>query len=110
MMPTITPGNTPSSSVAAAGIARTASVAAVLRKRALGVILTGMGSDGAKGLMLMRSAGAHTLGEAEKSCTIYGMPKAAMRLGAVAEELDVDGLAERLRGLCAGDHTVPETT
>lgn len=86
------------------------SVAAVLRKRALGVILTGMGSNGAKGLMLMRAAGAHTLGEAEASCTIYGMPKAAMRLGAVAEELGVDSLAEILRGLCAGDRAVPETT
>jgi two-component system chemotaxis response regulator CheB len=85
------------------------SVAAILRQRALGVILTGMGSDGAKGLMQMRAAGAHTLGEAETSCTIYGMPKAAMRLGAVAEELDVDSLSERLRSFCAGNCSHPET-
>ena len=85
-----------------------ASVATALGKQAVGMILTGMGSDGAKGLMMMRAAGAHTLGEAESSCTIYGMPKAAMRLGAVAEERGIDGLAERLRGQFAGDRTVPE--
>ncbi len=85
-----------------------ASVATALGKQAVGMILTGMGSDGAKGLMMMRAAGAHTLGEAESSCTIYGMPKAAIRLGAVAEERGIDGLAERLRGQFAGDRTVPE--
>jgi two-component system chemotaxis response regulator CheB len=84
------------------------SVATALGKRAVGVILTGMGSDGAKGLLRMRAAGAHTLGEAESSCTVYGMPKAAMRLGAVAEELEIDGLAERLRSPFAGGRTVPE--
>jgi two-component system chemotaxis response regulator CheB len=87
-----------------------ASVAAALGKRAVGMILTGMGSDGAKGLMMMRTAGAHTLGEAESSCTVYGMPKAAMRLGAVAEEREIDGLAECLRGWLAADCAVPETT
>ncbi|MEE8454589.1 MAG: chemotaxis-specific protein-glutamate methyltransferase CheB [Limibaculum sp.] len=85
-----------------------ASVATALGKRAVGMILTGMGSDGAKGLMMMRTAGAHTLGEAESSCTVYGMPKAAMRLGAVAEEWGIDGLAECLRGPFAGHRTVPE--
>jgi two-component system chemotaxis response regulator CheB len=87
-----------------------ASVATALGKRAIGVILTGMGSDGAKGLLRMRAAGAHTMGEAERSCTVYGMPKAAMRLGAVAEELEIDGLAERLRGQLAADCAAPETT
>ena len=85
-----------------------ASVATALGKRAVGMILTGMGSDGAKGLMMMRTAGAHTLGEAENSCTVYGMPKAAMRLGAVAEEWGIDGLAECLRGPFAGHRAVPE--
>lgn len=79
-----------------------ASVALTLGERALGVILTGMGSDGAQGLKKMRAAGAHTIGEAEASCIVYGMPGAAMRLGAVAEELEIDALATRLRGLCAG--------
>ena len=66
------------------------------------MILTGMGRDGAEGLLKMRTAGAHTFGEAESSCTIYGMPKVAMQLGAITEELDIDGLAERLRGLLSG--------
>ncbi|MHA1529218.1 MAG: chemotaxis-specific protein-glutamate methyltransferase CheB [Alphaproteobacteria bacterium] len=83
------------------------SVAAALGKRAAGVILTGMGSDGAKGLARMRLAGAHTFGEAEKSCTVYGMPKAAMRLGAVAEEHGIDGLAERLLGQPASAQADP---
>jgi len=87
-----------------------ASVATALGKRATGVILTGMGRDGAKGLMMMRGTGAHTMGEAERSCTIYGMPKAAMQLGAVAEELEIDGLAERLLVQFVADRAAPETT
>ncbi len=84
-----------------------ASVAAALGKRAVGVILTGMGSDGAEGLLRMRATGAHTMGEAEASCTVYGMSKAAMRLGAVVEELAIDDLAERLLGHLDSDHAVP---
>ncbi len=86
------------------------SVATALGKRAIGVILTGMGSDGAKGLSMMRAAGAHTLGEAESSCTIYGMPKAAMRLGAVAEELEIGGLAAHLRGRLDSARAAPGAT
>ena len=86
------------------------SVAAALGKRAIGVILTGMGNDGAKGLLAMRAAGAHTFGEAERSCTVYGMPKAAKRLGAVAEEQKIDGLAQRLLGQPAGTRAAPGTT
>lgn len=54
---------------------------------ALGVILTGMGSDGAAGLLAMRKAGAQTIGQDEASCVVYGMPKAAADLGAVETEL-----------------------
>jgi two-component system chemotaxis response regulator CheB len=86
------------------------SVAAALGKRAAGVILTGMGSDGAKGLLEMRAAGAHTFGEAKRSCTVYGMPKAAMQLGAVAEEQRIDGLAERLLVRPAGARAAPGAT
>ncbi len=86
------------------------SVATALGKRAIGVILTGLGSDGAKGLSMMRAAGAHTLGEAESSCTIYGMPKAAMRLGAVAEELEIGGLAAHLRGQFDSARAAPGAT
>jgi two-component system chemotaxis response regulator CheB len=87
-----------------------ASVAAALGERAAGVILTGMGSDGARGLLEMRAAGAHTFGEAERSCIVYGMPRAAMRLGAVAEEQRIDALAQRLLGPPASPHAAPGAT
>ena len=56
-------------------------------KNAIGVILTGMGKDGADGLLAMRQSGAHTLGQDEASCVVYGMPKAAYELGAVEAEV-----------------------
>ncbi len=52
---------------------------------AIGVVLTGMGSDGARGLQLLRVAGARTLAEAEESCVVFGMPQAAIRLGAAEQ-------------------------
>jgi two-component system chemotaxis response regulator CheB len=63
---------------------------------ALGIILTGMGRDGAEGLLAMRQAGARTLGESEASCLIYGMPKAARELDAVDAELPLAGLAGQI--------------
>ena len=57
---------------------------------ALGIILTGMGRDGAAGLLAMRRAGARTLGQSEACCLIYGMPKAANEIGAVQVELPID--------------------
>ena len=78
------------------------SVAAECGERAVGVILTGMGSDGAQGLLKMRACGARTIGEAEISCTVYGMPKAAMKLGAVLEEFPIDALSvEVSRHVCS---------
>ncbi len=59
------------------------SVARYAGLNAIGVILTGMGRDGAKGLLEMREAGAFTIGQDEKSCIVYGMPKEAAELGAV---------------------------
>jgi two-component system, chemotaxis family, protein-glutamate methylesterase/glutaminase len=58
------------------------SVAEVAGSRAVGVILTGMGSDGARGLLKMKQAGARTIAQDEASCVVFGMPKEAMRLGA----------------------------
>ncbi|MFW6148019.1 MAG: protein-glutamate methylesterase/protein-glutamine glutaminase, partial [Thermodesulfobacteriota bacterium] len=58
------------------------SVAAYAGSNAVGVLLTGMGSDGASGLLKMRQAGAHTVAQDEKSCIVFGMPKEAIRLGA----------------------------
>ncbi|WP_454254210.1 protein-glutamate methylesterase/protein-glutamine glutaminase [Pseudomonas sp. Marseille-Q8238] len=63
------------------------SVAHSAGRNALGIIMTGMGDDGARGLKAMREAGAHTLGQDEASCVVYGMPKEALKLGAVEREL-----------------------
>ncbi len=71
-------------------------------KHALGVIMTGMGDDGARGLKEMRDAGAYTLGESETSCVVYGMPREAMKIGAVCEELQLDAIAERISTLPGG--------
>jgi len=63
---------------------------------AVGVILTGMGADGAQGLLEMRRAGARTLAQDEQSCVVYGMPKEAVRIGAVEKELPLNDMAEEI--------------
>ena len=70
------------------------SVAKIAGKNALGVILTGMGADGAKGLLEMRRAGAHTIGQDEESCVVYGMPMEAFKLGAVTEQLPLPAIGD----------------
>jgi two-component system chemotaxis response regulator CheB len=65
------------------------SVAQTAGRNAVGVIMTGMGDDGARGLKEMRDAGAHTIGQNEASCVVYGMPKEAMKHGAVIQEVDL---------------------
>ncbi len=77
------------------------SVAATFGKRSIGVLLTGMGSDGAKGLLAMRKAGAETLAENEKTCVVFGMPKAAVECGAVCESLPLHRIATRISDLAA---------
>ncbi|MET0431723.1 MAG: chemotaxis response regulator protein-glutamate methylesterase, partial [Hyphomicrobium sp.] len=69
------------------------SVARARKGRAVGVILTGMGKDGASGLLSMRKAGAKTFGQSESSCIVYGMPKAAFELGAVEKQLPLEWLS-----------------
>jgi two-component system chemotaxis response regulator CheB len=69
------------------------SVAHAAGKNALGVIMTGMGDDGARGLLEMYQAGALTLGQDEASCVVYGMPKEAMRMGAVMHQLPLQDIA-----------------
>lgn len=72
------------------------SVASAAGRNAAGVILTGMGQDGAQGLMEMRRAGAMTIGQDEASCLIYGMPKAAKALGGVEREIALGRIAQEL--------------
>ncbi len=75
------------------------SVAKVAGRNAVGVILTGMGADGAKGLLEMRKAGASTVGQDENSCVVYGMPKEAYLLGAVEYQLNINQIANKIYNL-----------
>jgi two-component system, chemotaxis family, protein-glutamate methylesterase/glutaminase len=72
------------------------SMAQSLGPQALGVLLTGMGEDGADGLLKIRQAGGYTLAEDESTAVVYGMPAAAVRLGAVCESLPLPAIAPRL--------------
>ncbi|MBI9074744.1 MAG: chemotaxis response regulator protein-glutamate methylesterase [Desulfatibacillum sp.] len=63
---------------------------------AVGAILTGMGADGAKGMLKMREAGARTIGQDEDSCVVYGMPKEAMKVGAVEKQFPLDRIADEI--------------
>ncbi len=76
------------------------SVARAAGAQAVGVILTGMGSDGAKGLLEMREAGARTIGQDRATCVVYGMPKAAAAMGATESEAPIDRMAARILDLC----------
>ena len=69
------------------------SVAQCAGRNALGVIMTGMGDDGARGLKEMQEAGAKTIGQDEPTCVVYGMPKEAMKLGGVDRELPLEHIA-----------------
>jgi two-component system chemotaxis response regulator CheB len=73
-----------------------ASCATYLGSNAAGVILTGMGNDGAKGLSAMRRAGAATFAQDEATCVVFGMPKEAIALGAAEEVLPLDRIAPRV--------------
>lgn len=72
------------------------SLAAFCGPRAMGVLLTGMGEDGAEGLLAMRRAGALTLTEDETTAVVYGMPQAAMKLGASSLSLPLDRISETM--------------
>lgn len=75
------------------------SVAKAAGSKAVGVILTGMGADGAKGLLEMRNAGALTVGQDEASCVVYGMPKVAFDIGAVQQQAPVTAIAGKVYSL-----------
>lgn len=71
------------------------SIASRLGPAAVGILLTGMGQDGARGLLAMRRAGAHTIAQDEATCTVYGMPRAAADMGAAERILPLPRIAER---------------
>ena len=75
------------------------SMAKTLGSTALGVLLTGMGEDGAKGLLQIRNRGGHTIAEHESTAVVYGMPAEAVRLGAVCESLPLPAIAPRIHDL-----------
>jgi len=70
------------------------SVAKIAGKNAVGVILTGMGADGARGLTEMKKLGAHTIGQDEQSCVVYGMPMEAFKRGGVTEQLPLSSIGD----------------
>jgi two-component system chemotaxis response regulator CheB len=76
------------------------SVAKCFGKKAAGVLLTGMGGDGAEGLVELRRAGGRTLVQNEESCVVFGMPRVAIELGAAQWILPLDQIASRLADLC----------
>lgn len=72
------------------------SVAQSAGKNAVGAILTGMGSDGAAGLLAMREAGAYTIAQSEKTCVVYGMPREAVALQAACEITDLEIIGPKM--------------
>jgi two-component system chemotaxis response regulator CheB len=70
---------------------------------AVGAILTGMGRDGAQGLLAMRRAGAHTFGQDEATSVVYGMPKVAHEIGAVERQCSIGRMGSAILDACAAD-------
>lgn len=78
------------------------SVADVYGKSALGVIMTGMGSDGTKGLAVMKQKGSHVLAQDEESCVVFGMPMEAIKAGVTDEQLPLGQIAARIASIVKG--------
>jgi len=74
---------------------------ALLGKKSLGVILTGMGSDGTKGLIKMKEAGSYVFGQDEASCVVYGMPRAAFEAGTVNCQLGINQIGQAIVQACS---------
>lgn len=72
------------------------SVAQTAGARSVGVILTGMGADGAKGLLQMKKMGAYTIGQDKESCVVYGMPMVAFNIGGVTRQLPLDQIGDEI--------------
>jgi two-component system chemotaxis response regulator CheB len=95
-------GHIPSVDVLFRSVAYSAGAAAV------GVLLTGMGRDGADGLLAMREAGAHTIAQDEASSVVWGMPKAAIDLDAVDDVLPLQGIAGKITRLAGSMNRAAE--
>jgi two-component system chemotaxis response regulator CheB len=76
------------------------SVAEEFGKDSLGVLMTGMGEDGAQGLGVLKAAGAMTIAQNEESCVVYGMPKAAIERGYAVRVVSLEALANTLQAQC----------
>ena len=72
------------------------SIGGIMAKQTTAVMLTGMGADGARGMLQLRQSGGYTIAQNEASCVVYGMPKAAVELGAVEKELPLDRITQAL--------------
>ena len=79
------------------------SVAEIVGDKSIGIILTGMGADGAKGLLEMKAAGAHTIAQNEATCVVFGMPRVAIEIGAVDKVVALEQVAAEIRRV----HHVP---
>jgi two-component system, chemotaxis family, protein-glutamate methylesterase/glutaminase len=82
------------------------SVAQEFGSQAMGVIMTGMGEDGAEGLGEMKKAGAMTVAQSEESCVVFGMPKAAIERGHAIRVVPLDAMANTLQAQCGADRGV----
>lgn len=96
-------GHRPSVDVLFRSVARSAGV------NAIGVLLTGMGKDGARGLLEMRQAGSATITQDEESCVVYGMPREAVKLGASMHSLPLPDIAGHVLDIAAGAVQAAET-
>lgn len=79
--------------------------AIVLKERAVGVMLTGMGADGAQGMLKLRQSGAYTIAQNEESCVVFGMPRAAIEAGAACDVMHLDKIALASINACQGKVT-----
>lgn len=77
------------------------SVASIAKSRAIGVLLTGMGADGAMGMLRMRKAGAYTVGQDKDTCVVYGMPMEAYKIGGVCTQAALGSIAQVVMGRLA---------
>lgn len=72
------------------------SISKLKNKKCIAILMTGMGSDGAKGLLRIKEAGFNTVSQSEKTCVVYGMPKSAEKLGASQKVLDIEDISEEI--------------